>query len=60
MERIVAEGHADLVALGRPLVREPRLPGRILSGDPRPASCTSCNRCFIRISQDMPIRCYAP
>ena len=59
MERIIQEGHADMIALGRPLIRQPSWPNRILAGDTQAASCINCNRCFIRISQDHPVRCYA-
>lgn len=59
MERILREEHADLIALGRPLIREPNLPKKILSGNPDPASCINCNRCFIRIIQDRPLSCHA-
>jgi 2,4-dienoyl-CoA reductase-like NADH-dependent reductase (Old Yellow Enzyme family) len=59
MERIVREGQADMVALGRPLIRQPGWPNRILAGRDEAASCLNCNRCFIRITQDQPARCYA-
>ncbi|MBW1710360.1 MAG: NADH:flavin oxidoreductase [Deltaproteobacteria bacterium] len=59
MEQILKDGHADLIAIGRPLVRDPYLPQKILSGDPSPASCLNCNRCAIRIAQQRPLRCYA-
>lgn len=59
MERIVESGQADLIALGRPIIREPNFPSRILAGDPTPAACLNCNRCFIRITQERPLRCYA-
>ena len=59
MERIVQAGDADMIALGRPLIRQPGWPNRILAGDDRAATCINCNRCFIRISQAQPARCYA-
>jgi 2,4-dienoyl-CoA reductase-like NADH-dependent reductase (Old Yellow Enzyme family) len=37
----------DYVALSRPLIREPALPNRWQSGDHTPATCISCNKCFI-------------
>ncbi len=46
MERVVAEGAADLVSLSRPLVREPDLVARFRRGEATKASCVSCNACF--------------
>lgn len=43
----VEKGDVDYVSLARPLIREPDLPARWHSGDPSPATCISCNRCFI-------------
>ena len=59
MEEILREGSADLVALGRPLIRQPNFPKKILNGDTSPASCLNCNRCFILIAREKPLRCYA-
>ncbi len=42
----VEENGLDLVAMSRPLIREPGLPLRWQEGDRRPATCISCNRCF--------------
>jgi 2,4-dienoyl-CoA reductase-like NADH-dependent reductase (Old Yellow Enzyme family) len=46
MEQIVASGSADLLALCRPLIREPGLIKRWKEGDLRPAECISCGGCF--------------
>ena len=59
MEQILRDEHADLIAIGRPLIREPEFPQKILSGDPNPPACLNCNRCFIRIAQEKPLLCYA-
>ena len=59
MTQILEEGHADMVAVGRPIIRDPDFPKKILSGDQRPSSCQNCNRCFIRINQERPLACYA-
>lgn len=40
------DGCADLIALSRPLIREPGLIERWRSGDLRPAACVRCNGCF--------------
>lgn len=37
----------DYVSLSRPLIREPNLPARWREGDRSPATCISCNKCFI-------------
>lgn len=37
----------DYISMARPLIREPDLPKRWLSGDHSPARCLSCNQCFI-------------
>lgn len=54
MERIVGEGTADLVALSRPLVREPDLVEKFRNGTAR-AACISCNACF----NPQGLACYA-
>lgn len=59
MDQILKAGDADMIAIGRPLVRDPNLPKKILSGDPSSASCLNCNRCGIAISRDKPLRCYS-
>lgn len=55
MERIVADGPADLVALSRPLIREPDLVNRLAAGQPA-ATCLSCNACF----NPAGLRCWRP
>jgi 2,4-dienoyl-CoA reductase-like NADH-dependent reductase (Old Yellow Enzyme family) len=52
---VLGSGDADLVALGRPLIREPHLPLDWLDGRPRPADCLSCNRCALY--KDRALRC---
>lgn len=59
MEKIIGEGHADMVAMGRPLIREPGLPNRWFKGDLSPPRCINCNRCFIRIAQAKSLQCFA-
>ena len=44
MERILEEGKADLIALGRALVADPDLPNKLRSG--REAEIRRCLRCF--------------
>lgn len=54
MERIVGENIADMVALSRPLVREPDLVEKFLNGTAK-AACISCNACF----SPQGLACYA-
>ncbi len=46
-ERAVRDDGIDGIALSRPLIREPGLPNRWQGGDHAPATCISCNRCFV-------------
>ncbi len=60
MDEAVDTGKVDLVSLARPLVREPRLPKRIRESEGEVAAvCTSCNRCYLSVGLDRPLRCYA-
>jgi 2,4-dienoyl-CoA reductase-like NADH-dependent reductase (Old Yellow Enzyme family) len=56
MEDLLNNG-MDLIGLCRPLICEPDLPLRLLSTpDHRPARCTSCNQCLLRIARQ-PVKC---
>jgi 2,4-dienoyl-CoA reductase-like NADH-dependent reductase (Old Yellow Enzyme family) len=46
MEEIVRLGEADLVALSRPLIREPDLIASWSASKERKAACISCNDCY--------------
>jgi 2,4-dienoyl-CoA reductase-like NADH-dependent reductase (Old Yellow Enzyme family) len=47
IEKILAEGSADFIALSRPLIREPDLPRKWMKGTGRlAAECISCNSCY--------------
>ena len=48
MERIIAEGKADMVALGRALIADPDLPRKAWSGECR--DITPCQRCIVCMS----------
>lgn len=58
-EEILAQGRADLVAMGRPLLADPYLPQKAMDG--READirlCIACNEgCYKRIFQQLDIRC---
>lgn len=54
---ILSKGTADMIALSRPLIREPDLIARWASGDPAPSRCISCNGCFELIQKGKPLTC---
>jgi len=57
-EKILQNGHADLIALGRPLIADPDYPKKAMSGihsQIRP--CIACNTCFDSIFQGLTVRC---
>ncbi|MFK8014779.1 MAG: FAD-dependent oxidoreductase [Gammaproteobacteria bacterium] len=58
-ERLIEEGDAELVGLGRPLVTDPAWPNKARAG--RAAEiryCVSCNTCWATIIRDgLPIAC---
>ena len=56
IEQIINQG-IPLIALCRPLIREPELINRWRSGDLSPSDCTSCNGCFKPAWQGEGIRC---
>ena len=54
---IIAGGEADMVALSRPLIREPGLVARWERGETEPATCISCNRCLRISARGEPLVC---
>lgn len=48
-ENFIKEGITDFISLSRPLIYEPDLPNRWMSGDLSPAKCISCNSCYVTI-----------
>ncbi len=57
-ERVLAEGKADLVALGRALIADPLFPRKAAEGAVetiRP--CIGCNACLDRIMTEQPVAC---
>ncbi|MBF0480714.1 MAG: NADH:flavin oxidoreductase [Desulfovibrionaceae bacterium] len=54
---LIEEGAADLIALSRPLIREPGLIARWESGDLRPAACLSDNLCMAEARSGRGLRC---
>jgi len=59
MERALAEGYADLIALCRPFIREPDVIKRLQEGLQGKSTCTSCNECT-GPSRSEPIACRSP
>lgn len=56
-ESILANGHADLVAIGRALIADPALPEKLLSdAEDAVRPCVACNRCAEAITKG-PLRC---
>ncbi len=55
--RALESGAADLIALSRPLIREPGLIARWAAGDQGRARCLSCNLCLERIMRRLPLAC---
>jgi 2,4-dienoyl-CoA reductase-like NADH-dependent reductase (Old Yellow Enzyme family) len=57
-ERIVGEGQADFVALGRPLLADPMLPRKWRFGaEADVVPCIYCNDCIDHAARQWPVRC---
>lgn len=57
-ERIVADGRADFIAMGRPLLADPDLPRKISSGQAhRVRKCISCENCIDAMEQRFSVDC---
>ncbi|NNG08231.1 MAG: NADH:flavin oxidoreductase [Desulfobacteraceae bacterium] len=56
-EKALRENGIDFIAMARPLIREPGLPNRWLQGDRSPATCISCNSCFMAGLEEGGIYC---
>lgn len=57
-ERILAEGRADFVAMGRPLLADPDLPRKLGSGQARRVrKCISCENCIDAMEQRFSVDC---
>jgi len=56
-EDILRSGDADMVSMSRPLIREPDLIARWQRGDPRPAECIRCSKCFGFGIRGKPLEC---
>ncbi len=56
-EELVKDGAADLIALCRPLIREPDLIKRWQDGDTAPSACISDNQCFKPVVSGQGVYC---
>jgi len=58
-KKILEEGKADFIALGRALIADPEWPKKALKGEEKSIRrCISCNECVIaRHYEELPIRC---
>ncbi|CAM3437927.1 FAD-dependent oxidoreductase [Mycobacterium colombiense] len=57
-ERILADGRADFIAMGRPLLADPDLPRKIASGEAhRIRKCISCENCIDAMEQRFSVDC---
>ena len=54
MEKILLQGEADFISLGRPLIRDQEFPNLIRRGLAERSSCLNCNLCLT----DKPAACY--
>lgn len=59
IDKILADGKADYVAMARPFIREPHLINRWKSGDTRKSTCISCGGCFETGLKGIGISCKA-
>src|SRR5262249_50899294 len=57
-ERILADGRADFIAMGRPLLADPDLPRKLRSGQAhRVRKCISCENCIDAMEQRFAVDC---
>ena len=57
-ERVLADGRADFIAMGRPLLADPNLPRKLLTGQAqRVRKCISCQNCIDAVEQRFSVDC---
>jgi len=57
-EAVLADGRADFVAMGRPLLADPDLPRKLLAGEPeRVRRCISCENCIDTLEEKLATEC---
>jgi 2,4-dienoyl-CoA reductase-like NADH-dependent reductase (Old Yellow Enzyme family) len=57
MSSIVEGGKANMISIGRPMVREPDLVNKFKNGTSQAAACTSCNKCVGKLLNGSPLAC---
>jgi 2,4-dienoyl-CoA reductase-like NADH-dependent reductase (Old Yellow Enzyme family) len=57
MNSIVESGKADIISIGRPMVKEPDLVNKFKNGTSEEATCTSCNKCVGKLLNGSPLMC---
>lgn len=56
--QIIADGQADMVAMARALLADPRLPAKSIRGrESEVIPCIRCNECLARVARFIPVRC---
>jgi len=58
MEEVISDGHADMIAMSRPFIREPHILLRFKEGQKDEVSCQSCNKCLAAVSNEQAVRCF--
>lgn len=57
-EQVLADGRADFVAMGRPLLADPDLPRKLVAGDAaRVRRCISCENCIDTLEERLATEC---
>ncbi|WP_435770347.1 FAD-dependent oxidoreductase [Nocardioides sp. SYSU DS0651] len=57
-EQVLADGRADFVAMGRPLLADPLLPAKLAAGEPeRVRLCISCENCIDTLEEKLATEC---
>jgi 2,4-dienoyl-CoA reductase (NADPH2) len=57
-EQILAEGRADFIAMGRPMLADPELPAKVQAGHvDRVRRCISCENCIDAMEQRFSVDC---
>lgn len=57
-EAVLADGRADFVAMGRPLLADPELPRRLAAGESdRVRRCISCENCIDTLEEKLATEC---